>query len=390
MDVFYTNIFERNQAATKRAVVNIGGARSSKSHSIAQLLLVKLFQEQNKNIGICRKTMPALKMTAMRLFVSLLKDYGLYAKCNHNKSENFIDYKNNRVQFFSLDEPDKIKSTEFNYIWMEEANEFTYDDYITLLTRLSGRTAAQETNHMYLSLNPTEAMGWIPQKVVPTRDTEVIRSTYKDNPFVQKEYIKILENLREQDENYYKIYALGEWGQKQDLIYTRYEFIEAIPEVGDDIFYGLDFGFNNPCALVRVVEKDKKFYVKEELYKSDLTTPELIAELRRIIPESLRTRTIYADAAEPDRIAEIVNADFNIYAAQKDVQAGIDKVRQSVLYLTSDSVNLRNEILSYKWKRDRAGNPLDEPVKFNDHLLDALRYAIFSNEKNKGAGITVI
>ena len=181
-EVGYTSVFARNRAATATVVVNVGGARSSKSYSIAQVLIDKLVNEEHKAIGICRKTFPALRMTTMKVVLDLLKDYGIYREVKHNKSFNTYDYNTNQIQFFGLDESEKIKSAEFNYIWMEEANEFFYEDYMTLKLRLSGKTKEGERNHIYLSMNPIDARNWIATKAVNESDVVVIKSTYLDNP----------------------------------------------------------------------------------------------------------------------------------------------------------------------------------------------------------------
>ncbi len=128
-------------------------------------------------------------MTAMKLFFDLLKDYGIYRDEQHNKTFNTYTHGSNLVQFFGLDEAEKIKSAEFNYIHMEEGNEFTYDDYTALKLRLSGKVEKGEQNHIYISLNPVDAHNWIATRVTKETDVEVIKSTFKDNP-----YLKIFSN----------------------------------------------------------------------------------------------------------------------------------------------------------------------------------------------------
>jgi len=120
-----TEIYRKNRESKSRYVINVGGARSSKSYSIAQLFIEKLVNERGKKFLITRKTMPALRLTAYKLIIDLLKEYGLYGKCDHNKALNTIKINGNFLLFISIDDPEKIKSSEWNYIWMEEANEFT-------------------------------------------------------------------------------------------------------------------------------------------------------------------------------------------------------------------------------------------------------------------------
>lgn len=131
------------------------------SHSIAQLFVYKLITEENKFFGISRKTFPALRMTSMAMMIQLLKDYGVYDERKHNKTYNTYEYKTNQFQWFSLDEAEKIKSANFNYEWLEEANEFTYEDYMMLRLRLRAPIKPGEINQMFISLNPSDSTSWV-------------------------------------------------------------------------------------------------------------------------------------------------------------------------------------------------------------------------------------
>ena len=374
-------IFKENLAATQQTVINIGGARSGKSYALAQLMIMRALNNCVL-IAISRKTMPALKMTAYRLVMDLLKKYGLYKSANLNKTENFYMLGKSRIQFFSLDDPEKIKSSEFNYIWLEEATEFTYRDYLILLTRLSAPKRTELTNQIFLTLNPTDANSWIAKKLLNCDDVKIIHSTYKDNPFLSQEYINTLERLKERDKNSYEIYTLGKWGKSDKIIYSDWQTVAAPPLNPQEIIFGLDFGFNNPSALVKVYIQDGIFYAEEKLYQSGLTNESLIEKLKRIIPPEQRNCFIYADSAEPARIEAIYRAGFNIKTADKNILNGIMAVKNcGTLKITKTSVNLIREIESYSWKSDLNGNILEEPVKSDDHLLDALRYAVYNYKK---------
>jgi len=377
IDVKVSIIFKRIMSAAATTLVNVGGARSGKSYATAQFLIMKALNEKGLNIGITRKTMPALKMTNYRLITDLLGKYGLYKPSCHNRSEHYYILNGSRLQFFSLDDPEKIKSSEFNYIWMEEATEFAYNDYLVLLTRLSA-PAAKGGNRIYLTLNPTDANCWIAKNLLGRKDVEVIHSSYKDNPFLSNEYVNTLLSLKDYDTNAYNVFALGQWGSSDKIIYKNWQYAQEEPQNPQDVIWGLDFGFNNPSALVRICIKDNIFTAAEYLYQTGLTTQDLTEKLVQIISPQERTQTIYADAAEPDRIAQIARAGFNIKPADKAVSNGIMAVKAAKLFITKTSVNLIKEIQNYCWKTDLNGNVLEDPVKFNDHALDALRYALYT------------
>lgn len=384
-----SKVFRKTIKSQSKIVLNIGGARSGKSYAMAQLLIMKALNYPNLNIGIARKTMPALKMTARRLVLDLLSKYGLYQTSAFNKTENYYQLNKSRLQFFSLDDPEKIKSSEFNYLWLEEATEFTYQDYLVLLTRLSAPCPEELKNQMFLTLNPTDINCWIAKYLLNQKEVCVIKSTYKDNKFLSQDYIETLLSLKDYDRQAYKIFALGEWGSSETLIYTNWKMAQNPPDSYDEIFWGLDFGFNNPTALVKIYVKDKIYFIEEKLYKTHLTNTLLIEELKTLIPENQREQTIYADSAEPDRIAEIFAAGFNIQGALKNVLDGIMFVKSCPLNIIKESPNLTKEIQSYSWKTTLNGQITEEPVKFNDHALDALRYALYTHKTGQEKSVQI-
>lgn len=187
----------------------------------------------------------------------------------------------------------------------------------------------------------------------------------------------MLEDLKNQDETYYKIYALGEWGVLGNLVYTNY-VVEDIPldeSRYSSIYYGLDFGYNDPSALLKIGWKDNEIYVLDEIYERHLTNTDLIELCKKKIDKK---HMIIADSAEPDRIEEFKKAGFRIQACTKgkdSVRFGIDWIKRHKIRIHPNCVNTIKEIQTYKYREDKDGNVLDEPVDFNNHAMDALRYA---------------
>jgi len=372
-----TNIFDRNVRATAPIVVNVGGARSSKSYSLLQLLVQQFLSEKNKEILIARKTLPSLRLTAYKVFVDLLQDYGYYERCTHNKTNLTLKYKSNTIYFLSVDDPQKMKSAEFNYVFLEEANEFTYIDFMTLWMRMSAPTIEGQPNRMYLALNPSEEFSWINQKLVHWDNVEVIKSTYLDNPFLSPVYKKTLEDLKDTDPELYQIYALGEYAALSNIIYKNYVIDKVFPTNFHDEFYGLDFGYNYPAALIRIGMRDGVVYAREIIYQTHLTNPQLIelmdaCNVNKKLP-------IYADSAEPKSIEDLHKAGYNAKPATKNVLDGIKSVKSHKMHIHNESANVIKEIKAYKWQKDKNEDLLDIPVKFNDHACDAIRYAIHTH-----------
>jgi phage terminase large subunit len=210
----------------------------------------------------------------------------------------------------------------------------------------------------------------------------ICHSTFKNNKFLPDSYVNEIKHLMDVDENFYRIYALGEPGVLQNKIYNHFKFEDpknwrhSIFENGSHAI-GIDFGYNAPMAVVEVWCHEDRFYLRERLYESGMTNGDLIRWMQK---ESMgRQTTIFCDSAEPDRIEEICNAGFNAHPAKKDVKAGIDYVKAHEVHVDATcSPSIQKEVQNYKYKEDKNGNVLDEPVKAFDHILDACRYGIFS------------
>lgn len=384
VNITTTKVFDRLKKAAKfKVVISRGGARSSKSHSLTQFFIERLMNDEPRRILVLRKTQPSLKLSVIPMFYSLLSEYGIYNLVTIEKQNMNIKYKDSLIHFGGLDDVEKLKSSEWNDIWMEEATEFTFDDYKQLKLRTSA-PFTKERNQIHLSFNPIDEHHWIKQELIDKRtESSLIEliSTYKDNPFLTRDYVKTLEALERQDPSYFRVYGLGEWGKLENLIYKNWEVIEKRDaerfKNAEQVVYGLDFGFVNPSALVRIAVDGQDAYVQEKIYQSGLTTANLVEKMKRVIPEDERKNCmIFADAAEPDRIEEINQGGFWCVPAKKDVLVGIDTVKRYHLYIDEDSLNVKKELQGYSYRKDNNGVVREEPIKFNDHLCDALRYAL--------------
>jgi phage terminase large subunit len=196
---------------------------------------------------------------------------------------------------------------------------------------------------------------------------------------------ELLESFRNIDENYYRIYTLGLWGGVlEGLIYDNWEIAPIAsgisPDRGKLLGYGLDWGFtNDPTAIIRVNIGDDVIYLDEVLYKKGVTNQDIIKELTSAGIN--KTDEIVADSAEPKSIHELYAAGWNIHPAVKgpdSVRAGIDKIRQYRVVVTERSVNLIRELKNYRWKMDKDGNSLNEPIDAFNHGLDAVRYVLLN------------
>ena len=361
-----SRVFEILKDSSTRITVMQGGSRSGKTYNIILWFIIKLLQERGKTLSIVRQSLPSIKGSVLRDFIEILLKMGIYDESNHNKTEQTYNLNGNLVEFVSVDQPHKIRGRKRTYLFMNECTEMSYEAWVQLTMRTEGK--------IVVDYNPSDEYHWVFDKVITRDDADFFITTYKDNPFLPKELVAEIERLKDADENYWLIYGLGQKGNMNDTIYTHWKPCKELPQ-GETV-YGLDFGYNVPTALVKVVFHENAAYAQEVLYETKLTTSDLVERVKalNISPYD----EIFCDAAEPKTIEELTRAGLNAKSANKDVREGIRKVKSIPLNVTLDSSNLIKELNNYKWKTDANGKKLDEPVKFNDHISDALRYAIYS------------
>ena len=366
MEIKATNIFARNYEALTnesiRFVINQGGSRSSKTYSLCQLIIVYCLQNPNKVVSIVRKTFPALRATVMRDFFEIMRDLNIYEKTNHNMSENIYRFSNGSlVEFFSVDDEQKIRGRKRDLGWCNEANELWFEDFQQLNMRTEGK--------LIFDYNPSESTSWLYE--LPESESVLIKSTYKDNPFLPESIKRQIEDLKRTDEALYQIYALGEKAISKSNIYSTWQFVREKPLRFENYVYGLDFGYNHPTALVRVYWHEKDIYIEPVIYESYLTTTQLIERFGQL--GISKTDDILADYARPEIIAELQTAGYNVSNANKVVKKGIDNVKSFGVFCQDDP-RLKKEYDNYKWKK--VGDTItDEPVKLFDDAMDAVRYA---------------
>jgi phage terminase large subunit len=365
MDIKATAIFEKNYdaiAGDKRFIINEGGSRSSKTYSLCQLMIIYCLQNNNKVVSVIRKTFPALRATVLRDFIEILKDIGLYKQEMHNKSEHIYTFANgSMVEFFSVDDEQKIRGRKRDIAWCNEANELYFDDF----TQLNMRTESK----LIFDYNPSDSASWLYE--LPAEDSVKIKSTYKDNPFLPDSIKAQIEDLKRTDEALYQIYALGEKAISKSNIYSQWSFVAHRPAKFVKYVYGLDFGYNHPTALMRVYYCDNDIYIEPVIYESYLTTTMLIEKLATLNIE--QTVTILADYSRPEIIQEMNIAGYDVQNANKVVKKGIDNLKTFGVICQDDKA-IRREYENYKWKK--IGDFItDEPVKLFDDAMDAIRYA---------------
>ena len=361
-------VFKHLETSTAKIVVQQGGTRSGKTYNIILWIIFSYCQKnEGKIITICRKTYPALRGTVMRDFLTILKDHEIYSEEDHSKTASEYKLNGNTIEFISLDMPQKIRGRKRDLLFANEANELNFEDWQQLLFRTNEK--------VIIDFNPSEEFHWIYDHVLPRKDVVFYQTSYKDNPFLGAEIKAEIERLKDIDENYWRVYGLGERGQSRSLVYT-FTTIKEIPKEAKLVSYGLDFGYSSdPTSLVRTYILGDNMYVDELLYRTGMTNQDIANEMKALGLD--RSNEVFADSAEPKSIEEIYRMGWNVKPTIKgSINIGIDIIRRYKLHATESSFNLIKELRNYKYIEDKNGHMTNKPVDNFNHALDALRYSV--------------
>lgn len=367
--------------------IHYGGASSGKSHGVFQKIVIKALKDWKKprKILVLRKVGATVRDSVFADVQATLSYFGILNMCKINMSAFRIELPNGAEFIFKgMDNPEKIKSIKgISDVVMEEASEFTLDDYTQLTLRL--RDKAHKQKQIYLMFNPVSKANWVYNAffVKKPKNTVVYQTTYKDNRFLDALTRENIEELANRNEAYYKIYALGEFATLDKLVFPKYT--KALLNKDDlrhiTSYFGLDYGFiNDPSAFMHVKIDDdrKKLYVVEEYVKKGLTNDKIAESITAL---GYAKEQIRADSAEKKSNQELRNLGISRVI---DVKKGAGSVMQGIQYLLQYEwivdercVKTIEELENYTWKKDKATNEyINEPVDSYNHCLDAIRYAI--------------
>ena len=364
-------VYQHLVNSDKKIIIEQGGTRSGKTYNIILWIIFEYCARNNdKVVTICRKSFPSLRATVLRDFMSILQSNNLYSEKYHNKSNSEYYLFGNLVEFISLDQPQKIRGRKRDLLFINEGNELFFEDWQQLVFRTQER--------IVLDFNPSDEYHWIYDKVITREDCDFFKTTYLDNPFVEDSIIQEIERLRDTDEQYWQIYGLGERAASRSTVFKYYE-VNTIPQEAELIAYGMDFGYtNDPTTFVSVYTQGLNLYIKEHLYKTQMTTQDINVFLKE---EQLLNKPIYADSAEPRLINELRKMGHNIAPSIKgrdSVNAGIDLLKRYKINVLSSSTNAISEFRNYKWREDKAGMLINTPEDKHNHIIDSCRYATYS------------
>lgn len=370
-------VIQRTYAALQNGIKYIlhqGGTSSGKTFGILYCILLFALKHlpANSIISIVSQSLPHLKKGAITDFKKILSMTGYDAHVTENRSDHtFILHNGTKIEFYAPDDEEKAKSGKRDMLFINEANGVLYSIAKQLMMRTNGV--------IILDWNPSGKF-WLHRMLLPFLNAVeylFTRSTYRDNKSANASIIEEIERLRLIDPSQYDVYGLGVEGKGTEIIYPAYEIVDEFPDT-DRVGAGLDFGFtNNPSAGVRCAIQDGCLWFDEIFYKKGLSNKQIFTEFDELPYDYKR---ITGDSAEPKSIAELEDMGLDIVGAVKgpdSVKFGIETIKSYPIKITRRSLNFLDEIDGYKWKM-KDGVPTNEPVKKNDHLMNAAMYGVQS------------
>lgn len=366
-----------------------GGRYSAKSWTKAVQLLAKAKTQKYNRTVFARDTQKNVRNSQYQLFQDIAGRFDAFKGQFEFKDTNMkvtCKATGNFLIGGSFEQPDTLRSvadpTDF---WAEEpitrGNEISRQDFFDIVGSL--RNAEDVQTQFHFTFNPIAKTAWIYKDFFESNlyegQVEKLFVNYWDNPFCPKSGLAFLESLKRLDPKRYKVDALGEWGVSYEGLIYDYTPTNVMPE---GQFYGLDFGYNDPCALVEgaVVDtpnQDKKdLFIKELLYETGHTSATLIARFTSLGIN--KNRPMVCDNARPEMIEDLRRAGYSVQACNKykgSVADGINAVKKYKLNIVTGPTNIFDEVSTYCWKM-KDEHVLEEPEDGMDHLMDAMRYGV--------------
>lgn len=365
----YTTAIKKIRALTKRKKVIQGGTSAGKTFGILPILIDKAARTPMLEISVVSESIPHLRRGAMKDFLKIMKLTNRYVDAHWNRSLLTYTFANGSyIEFFSADMDDKLRGARRNILYVNEANNVTFEAYLQLSIRTN--------KEIYIDFNPTQEF-WAHTEVVPQEDADFLILNYQDNEALDENIVKEIESAKEKAktssywENWWKVYGLGQIGSLQGAVFNNWKQIDKIPEEAKLLGIGLDFGYtNDPTAIVEVYNWNGQRIINELCYRSGM----LNTDIAKILPSNV---PIYADSSEPKSIEEIRRFGKTIRGVTKgkdSINYGIQVMQSQEYLVTSNSTNLIKELRGYVWDTDKSGTKLNKPIDYNNHGLDALRY----------------
>lgn len=392
--LFVPNFFPLLLDYSHRWEFYCGSAGSGKSYSICQKIIIRCCKEPIR-VLVCRRYASTLRNSCYALFREVLTKWQLMPYVKIKETDMSISFPNgSQIIFIGLDTEEKLLSLQnVSVIWCEEVFEIEKEKVEQLNLRMRGQAANQQ---LLLSWNPISKHSWLFDFTVenPPENSIFHHSTYKDNPFLNAEYVAALDEMAVRNPAKYRVYGLGEWGvDTEGLVFSNWKCENFDPMVlsasGLEHRAGLDLGYIDKTAIIDTLyDKDNKtIYVFNEYYKSGSQLSDIAEAIKNM---NLYKTKIYVDAAEPRSIQYFKQEGINAIACAKgkdSVKAGIMFLQDNYIVVHPKCINFIMELENFSYIKSKTTGAYTEDTTHEfSHAIDACRYAysdIYTNKKMK-------
>lgn len=352
----------------KRVKIIQGGTSSAKTISILLILIDIAQSHKDKTISIVSESFPHLRRGAIKDFLEIMEGHGYYKDDLWSKTDFTYRFETgSKIEFFSADSPDKVRGPRRDILFINEANNISFDTYTQLAIRTDG--------DIYLDYNPVSEF-WVNTEILNKQENNYIIVTYKDNEALSKTIVDEIES-RKDNKYFWQVYGLGLLSDHEGKIYRDWQIIDEIPHEAKLERYGVDFGYSNdPTAIIALYYYNGGYIVDEITYQKGLSNKQIADILL-----NKEKQLVIADSAEPKSIDEINSYGIPISGAEKgkdSVSHSIQMVQEQRISMTSRSLNVIREYRNYLWQTDKQGKVLNIPEDHFKHSMDAIAYALTS------------
>ena len=383
MEFIVTTALKKLLRLKKRIKIVRGGTSASKTFSILPILIDRAIKTSNLEISVVSESIPHLRRGALKDFLKIMMALGRYNDNQFNKSTLKYTFSNGSyIEFFSVDQPDKLRGARRNVLYVNECNNVDFDSYYQLAIRTSGE--------IWLDYNPS-SLFWVDRELLNQDDVDFITLTYLDNEALSETIVKEIESAKEKAKtssywaNWWQVYGLGQTGSLEGVCIPDWQEIQ-LPNEARLLCYGMDWGYSNdPTSLIAMYKYNDAYIFDELIYQKGL----LNSDISNLLKTNGVNDIVYADSAEPKSIAELNSYGHNVLPVSKgrdSIVYGLNLINQNKVYVTSRSKNLINELRNYIWMVDKQGNKLNKPIDAYNHAIDAVRYAMTSQLENPHKG----
>ncbi|MDO5397050.1 MAG: PBSX family phage terminase large subunit [bacterium] len=368
----------------------VKGSRASKKSKTAALWYIcNMMKYPEANTLVIRQTAATLKNSCFTELKWAINRLGVNNKWKATESPLELTYlpTGQKIYFRGLDDPLKVTSITVAvgclcWLWIEEAYEIPNEEaFNTLDESIRGITPPGLFKQITLTFNPWNEHHWLKARFFDTKSDDILAITtnYMCNEWLDASDLAMFEDMKKNRPKRYKVAGLGDWGITDGIVYENWiveDLTDLIPRFANR-YYGLDFGVNDPNALIcfDFEAGQKKIYVYDEFYQGNITLDVLAAEVIKRINASFVT----CDASAKQNIIDLCSRGIAAIPAVKgngSVEFGIQWLQGFDIIVDYRCKNFIKEISNYQWLKDKQGNILDKPVDKDNHLLDALRYGV--------------